>query len=253
MSKTRGLAHIEPVVWLIGVILIWEFLSTFFIPAYILPAPSVIFYQFFTYEAMWYHFSYTLYIVLVGFVLAVVGGLMLGILISHSAHLQRGLSPILSGFWATPKSAFAPLFIVWFGYGDMASIFVVFLMAFFPLLENTMAGMRATEPELIALMRSLRANQYQILEKVRIPKAMPYIFSGLKIAAPLTVIGAVVAEFISGYRGLGYIVLHAQTFVKIPLTFAAILAMLIIGLCLYGAIALVERRLLPWVRRSRSV
>ncbi len=249
MSKKFEMKHIEPVVWFAGVLVVWELMARFFIPPWLLPTPSSVIYELFTFQAMWYHFSHSLFITLAGFGMAIVGGIILGILIFHSARAERGLSLILFGTYAVPLSSFTPLFIVWFGYGDFVSIFVVFIMAFFPILVNTIAGMKATGPEMLNLLRSFRASKFQILAKARIPRSLPYIFTGLRISAPLSIIGAVVVDFFQGYRGLGHLIMFAATFLNIPLTFAAILAMAIVGLCLYWAVIYAERLLLPWYRR----
>ncbi len=244
------LSILEPLAWLGAILVIWEVVSRALNAAWFLPAPTAIVEEIFSNPSMFGNFSFTLYGVLAGFGMALLVGSVLGILISHSIHLDRGLFPLLSAFSATPKSAFAPLAIVWFGYGSFSSIFIVFLITFFPILMNTIAGMKAVEPDLLSLLRSLRATKFQIFTKIRLPRSLPYIFSGLKISAPISVVGAVVTEYISGYKGLGYLIRHAQLFLETTTVFAAIATISIIGLSMYFAIRILERRLLLRYRRS---
>jgi NitT/TauT family transport system permease protein len=231
-------------------IIVWEFVSRLWVPAYLLPPPSQIFSRMFTYASMWYHFQATLIEVLEGFAAGIIGGVALAIPVAHSKHLQRGLYPLLTFSQSIPKSALAPLFIVWFGYGFLPKVAIAFLITFFPILVNSLNGLVLTEVELLDLMRSLRASKLQILVKIRLPRSLPFLFSGLEIAAPLSVIGAVISEYIVGDRGLGYLVMVSVYLADTPLLFASMILMAAIGLGMLWAVMVAEKFLLPWYKKE---
>jgi len=189
------------------------------------------------------------YEVVTGFFVATVVGIVLAILISQFAFFERGLYPLLSFFQSVPKSALAPIFVVWFGFGYLPRIIVAFLVVFFPILVNTLTGLSITKPQLLDLVSSMRATKLQILTKIRLPNSLPFIFSALKIAAPSSVIGAVVAEFMSGNSGLGHLVLKANFMVDMRLLFASVFGMAVIGTAMFLAVVIAENRLLPWYKR----
>jgi len=239
----------EPIIWIIGFLFIWELVVRVFnFPVTFIPAPSAIAQAFIDLQLV-RHFLSTTYVVLAGYVIGIILGIILGTLLAHSIHLERGTSPILSLFQAIPKTVLAPIFIIWFGFGATPRIVATFLLVFFPLLVNTLTGMKITDPDLLSLLRSLRATKFQILMKVRIQRALPLIFSGLKIAAPLAVVGAVTSEFFVGQEGLGYLVLLSGWHIDIPLLFASLVTMAFIGLALYGFVIILERRILHWYLR----
>jgi NitT/TauT family transport system permease protein len=248
-AKIVSSKYLDPIVGVSAALIVWELISRFLVPNYLLPAPSRIFFRMLTFSAMWLHTSITLNEVLLGFATGIIGGILLAIPIAHSKHLQRGLYPLLTFSQSIPKSALAPLFIVWFGLGLLPKVAIAFLITFFPILVNSLNGLVVTETELLDLMRSLHASKLQILVKIRLPRSLPFIFSGLEIAAPLSVIGAVIAEFIAGDRGLGYLVMLATYLRDTPLLFASIVTMAIIGLVMFWAVVIAERFLLPWYKK----
>jgi NitT/TauT family transport system permease protein len=145
-----------------------------------------------------------------------------------------------------PKVALAPVLLVWFGYGLLPKLAMTFLSAFFPILINSMAGLTAIDEELLYLTRILGATPVQVYRKVRLANALPYIFAGLKVGITLAVLGAVVAEFVSSDRGLGFIIVTAQGQLRTDLAFAAIFLLAVIGLGLFFALELLQRLLMPW-------
>jgi len=241
---------IESAIWAIGIILVWQlFTQAFQIPSHLLPSPSAIIQRTITFADLPRHVLATLYGVLEGFSVAAIVGITLATLIAHSQRLARGLYPLLSMSDAIPKAALAPLFVIWIGFGALPRLLITFLTAFFPIVVNTLSGLTIIEPEMLDMMSSLKATKWQVFRKIRLPTSMPYIFTAFKISAPLSVIGAVNAEFFSGNEGLGYLVLESNWRVDIPLLFSALVCMAAIGLGLFAVVLVTERLLLPWYKK----
>jgi NitT/TauT family transport system permease protein len=179
-----------------------------------------------------------------GFGLSVVLGGLLGIWISASRLAREALYPNVILFQLIPKVAVAPLFMLWLGIGGEARLAIAFFVAFFPIVISTVSGLAAADPSLIRLFQSLTATPLQIFLKVRLPSALPFLFNGMKISMTLSIIGVIVGEFITSQEGLGYIILFAGSRLDTPLVMAAILVLCVVGLVLYGAVALAERLIL---------
>jgi NitT/TauT family transport system permease protein len=154
--------------------------------------------------------------------------------------------PLLLVAQLVPKVAIAPILLIWFGYGLLPKILIAFLVAFFPIVVNVASGLAAVERELLDLGHSLEATRWQIFWKFRMPTALPELFSGMKIAITLAVIGAIIGEFVGGNRGLGYLILIANQDLDTPLAFAALLILSVVGIVLYALIELAEWLLIPW-------
>jgi NitT/TauT family transport system permease protein len=165
------------------------------------------------------------------------------------------LYPLLVASQVIPKLAIAPLFIIWFGFGWIPKIFLVFLIAFFPIVIDSIVGFRAIEIEKLYLARSMGASRTQIFVRFRLPQALPSIFSGLKLAGTLAVIGAIVAEFVGSDTGIGHAILAANATLQTETMFAGVLYITIVGIILFLAIDLLERLMLPWhvSRRAGAV
>jgi NitT/TauT family transport system permease protein len=170
----------------------------------------------------------------------------LGYLLSRSRTVERLVAPYIVASQSIPIVAIAPLLVIWFGAGATSKIIVSALIVFFPILISSIAGLRSAEPDLLDLMRSLEATRWQTFAKLELPAAMPMIVSGLKVGATLSVIGAVVGEFVGADRGLGFLVKQGQGLYDTPLMFVAVLALVVIAMSLYGLVALIERYLLAW-------
>jgi NitT/TauT family transport system permease protein len=240
--------------WLFGfgMFAIWEAACwAFAIPQFVLPAPSKIAeatYQF--WPAIWTNSLQTLWTTLVGFALAIVGGLLLGILVGWSRTIYAGLYPLMVGFNAVPKIAVGPILIMWFGIGSIPAILLAFLIAFFPIVVNVSTGLATIEPEMEDVLRALGAKKLDIMLKVGIPRALPYFFGSLKVAVTLAFIGAVMSETLGANSGLGHTMLAAQSQFNMPLVFAVLLALAIEGIVMYAIMAWVEMRMTGWAHRS---
>jgi NitT/TauT family transport system permease protein len=176
-----------------------------------------------------------------GYLLAVVVGVGLAIVFTWSETLQRFVMPLVVTLNMVPKVAMAPLFIVWLSFGIVPNMVIAFTICFFPILITTARGLREVEPELLDLVRALRASRLQIFTKIQLPGALPYIFSGMKIATVFAVAGAIVGEFIGSSQGLGYLMLSVQGVLDTAGMFMAVILISLIGVVLYGLVLLLER------------
>jgi NitT/TauT family transport system permease protein len=188
----------------------------------------------------------TLTVVLLGFGLSIVAGTVLGLMITSSRLFERFVYPLLVGSQAVPKVALAPLFVVWFGFGVLPRVLITFLIAFFPIVVSTMAGLRAVEPEFLYLSETIGLSKIDTFRKVRLPISLPHIFSGLKVGMTLATVGAVVAEFVGSDSGLGTVTLRAIGLINTPLMFAALIVITAMGVALFALVNLMERLAIPW-------
>jgi NitT/TauT family transport system permease protein len=230
----------------------WEgTVRLFDIPAYIVPAPSkVIVALYHGVASMLYvrHLWITLVETLLGFVAGSVVALVLGTLIALSRRCEYFLYPFILMFQAMPKVALAPLIIIWLGLGLESKVAQAALTAFFPLMVNTIAGLRSADEDRVALMRSLDASEIQIFWMLRMPGAMPYIFAGFEIAMMLSLIGAIVAEFVGAQKGLGVLLMSMSFTMDVAGQFSILIVLSLLGLLLHTLIVLVRKRLLFWDR-----
>jgi ABC-type nitrate/sulfonate/bicarbonate transport system permease component len=188
----------------------------------------------------------TLSEVLLGFAVAVVAGVAIGIAIYRSATLDRVLYPIIIGSQTIPIPALAPLLLVWFGYGLLPKVLITALVGFFPIVVNTVEGLRGTDRDLVNLLRSFGAPRGKVFRVAEFPASLPAIFAGAKIAVAVCVIGAVFGELVGAKAGLGYLMTRAIAQFETPRLVAAIVLLSIMGTGLFGAIGLIERVVLPW-------
>jgi len=186
------------------------------------------------------HFAATGTGALGGLVVGSLSGVVLAILMVQSRLLQRVLMPLLVIDQSIPKMALAPIFVIWFGTGMLTRVVIAMVISFFPLVVNTIRGMTTVDRRVNDLMTTIYASRWHLLTKVQLPNAVPYIFAGLKVAVPLAIIGAVVAEFMQSDSGLGYLVLVAVGNVDTPMVFVAVLLMALLSLTLFAAISLIE-------------
>jgi NitT/TauT family transport system permease protein len=246
---SEGLARwLYPTLGVLAIVAAWELIVRLFnVPIYIIPAPSAIVATIISQYAILLQNSVaTLGEILAGFALSVAIGVPLAIAIAYSRFMERVLYPILVSSQTVPKIAVAPLFIVWFGFGTLPKVIVAFLIAFFPIVIDSVVGLRSTEPEMIYLVRSMGANGWQTFTKIRLPKALPSIFGGFKIAIALAVVGAIVGEFVGADTGLGYLLMVANGNVNTRLLFATITVLTLIGVVLFFIVEVAERLLMPW-------
>ncbi len=219
------------------------------LPAFILPSPLQVaarFWRTVQDGSLLLHSLVTLQEVLLGLLAGVIFATALGYLIARSRLLEKLLSPYLVASQAIPVVAIAPLLVIWFGPGMFSKVLICALIVFFPVLVNTVVGVRAVPKSLHDLMGSLRASRWQTLWLLEIPSALPVFLGGLRIGATLSVIGAVVGELIGADRGLGFLINVGRGQFDTALVFVAIFALVTLALALYGVVAFIERRLLAW-------
>ena len=233
---------------------IWEVLTaTDVIPSYLLPRASEVLaalgrdvIDIITGGRMWTHFYTTLIEILLGFFFSVVIGVAVGAVLSEFKTVQRATYPYIVAANATPRIAFAPLIVIWFGFDFASKIVMAVAVAVFPVIVNTMAGLAATDRDDLRLMRSLGATRSQLLWRVRIPTALPYLFAGFETAMLFAAVGAVIGEFMAGNAGLGYVTLLAQELFRLDDGFAAIVLLSVQGFLLHRLVVIARRRLIFW-------
>jgi NitT/TauT family transport system permease protein len=237
-----------PVLGLALLILVWHAgVVAFNVPPVILPLPGQVLdstianWRLIASEG-WITLLESLY----GFVLAFLLGVPLAVAIAGSRTLNLMFYPLLIATQSLPKVALAPLILVWLGTGMESKLAIAWLVAFFPIVVDTATGLRNTPAEFLDLATAVRANRFQTFWKIRFPAALPFVISGSKVAITLAVIGAVIGEFIGSNEGLGNLLLVANSQINIPLAFACLIGLAVIGIGLYGAVAAVELALKPW-------
>jgi len=241
--------YLVPAATLVGVLVAWEAAThAFRIPRFVMPAPSAILAEGWDWRYRFLgHAWVTLYETLGGFALSIVVGVPLAVLIVYSPTLKNALYPLIVLAQSVPKIAIAPVLLLMLGHGEIPKVIVAFLVAFFPVVVDTATGLAATPPELLDLSRSYRASAFKTFLKVRLPMAMPFFFAGAKVAITLSVIGAVVGEFVGSDKGLGYVILSATSYWKTELAFSSMILLSVMAIVLFGAVALVERLVCPWL------
>ena len=233
----------------LGLLVWWLVARSAGLPAFILPSPVKVWLRFLsalTDGSLLDNAGATLLEVLLGLALGVSLATVLGYLVAKSRALERVLSPYLVASQAVPLVAIAPLLVIWFGPGMFSKVLICALIVFFPVLVNTVVGVRAVPPALHDLMLSLHARPAQILTKLEIPAALPVFLGGLRIGATLSVIGAVVGELVGSDRGLGFLINVGRGQYDTALVFVAVFMLILMALCLYGIVAWIEARALFW-------
>ncbi|GAB4562916.1 MAG: ABC transporter permease [Anaerolineae bacterium] len=248
-------SHLE--IWLVplvlaGMIGLWELIVRLGdYPPFILPAPGRVWAKFLIVASdgtLWHHMQFTLLEIAAGLALGLSTATVIGYGLAKSTFLERLLSPYIVASQSIPVVAIAPLLLIWFGFGLLPKVLICALTIFFPMLVNTIVGIRSVEPDLIALMRSLRASRWQMFKYLEVPAALPVLFGGLKVAVTLAVIGAVVGEFVGSDRGLGFLLNLARGILDTPLLFVALFTLVFIALSLYLLVSWLEAWLLRWQR-----
>jgi NitT/TauT family transport system permease protein len=198
----------------------------------------------------WLNTAATLLSVAGSFALSAVLGIALAVAVVWDPRVERTVMPLLVLFNTLPKIALAPLFLLWLGYGIVPNILIGVTVAFFPMVINTAVGLRAVEPDLLSLTQAMRATRWQVLRKIRFPNAIPYIFAGLKLNASMSVVGAIVGEFVASEKGLGAVIMAAGVTLDTPAIFAALILISALGLLIYALVVAAEHWLTPWERRE---
>jgi NitT/TauT family transport system permease protein len=238
----------------VGMMVIWEtavFLTS--TPVYIVPAPSAILnYLFSRWWPLWGAGLVTLGEALAGLILGTVFGLVLAILINFWQQLEQGIMSLALLVKSTPIIAIAPILTIWLGFGPAPKVIVTALLTFFPVLINALSGFRAVDAAIIDLMRSMNASTQEIFVHIRWPSAQPFLFAALRVVAPLSMIGAVVAEWMGASSGLGRQMWLAYTNLNMPALFAAVFVLTMLSTAVYQLVLLIERRVLYWHLESRD-
>jgi NitT/TauT family transport system permease protein len=233
---------------------LWEGLVRVFkVPVFILPAPSQVIVT--IVDQWWYLLSQlaiTTFAAGLGLIMAVVFGLAAGAAITASRLVDRMLTPWLVIAHAVPKVVIAPLFLVWFGFGLQSEMFFVIAFTFFPVIVNTVTGLKSADPEQILMVRAMGATPAQVLRKIQFPSALPSICAGIKLAVTLAPVGAVIGEFVASNKGLGHLLIRAVGDMDTPLAFAAVTVFSIFGVLLWRLAEWGERRVLPWHPSQRE-
>lgn len=241
---------------LVVAVLIWEWVVKITeFPAFILPTPNLVWIRLMkaiSDGSLLKHTLITLQEVLIGLAIGAFASTLLGYLLAKSVLIEQLLAPFIIASQSIPTVAIAPLLVIWFGPGMFSKILICALMVFFPILVNTIVGIRSVPDDLRDLMRSLQATRWQTIRLLDIPASLPVFLGGLRIGATLSVIGAVVGEFVGSDRGLGFLVNSARGQYDTALVFVAVLTLVVMAMSLYGFVFLLEKRLLSWQQKPEK-
>lgn len=235
-----------PAVIICFLLIIWELaLQAFHVPKWLLPAPSEISRELFIERQMIAaHALVTLYEIIAGFAIAIIVGVVLALSIAYSRLIERSIYPFVIASQAIPIIAIAPLLLIWIGYGILPKIIVVGLVAFFPIVVNMVDGLKNIDDDMVSMIRTFGASKRQIFWKIQIPSSIPNLFSGIKIAAAVSVIGAVIGEWVGSSQGLGYLMTRSIPQFETERVFASIFILALMGIMLFFLVFLAERILL---------
>ena len=245
----------EPVIFFVALLVLWEILvKVAHIPAFILPPPKNLYSSFVgKFFILGHHSLITFAEAVGGFALSFILGVGFAVAVVYSRHLNNTIYPLVVILYAMPKSAFAPLMVIWIGYGLFSKIAIAFLVAFFPIVVNTVVGLKEVEPELIELARINRGSAWDVFKKIRLPNSLPYMFAGIKVALVLSVTGAIVAEFVAANEGLGYLVLQANYSLDTAFALVILLILALLSLVLFAVVDVLQRKWVPWSAEVRQI
>jgi NitT/TauT family transport system permease protein len=252
--RARRLQAALPWLVTLGLLAAWEAACALFaVPAFILPAPHAIAASMATWWRPLLEDSLqTLFTTALGFGLAIVAGLLLGVAIGSSTLVYRGLYPLLIAFNSVPKVAVVPILVIWFGVGALPAVITAFLISFFPIVVNVATGIATVEPELRDVLRALGARPSDIIRKVGLPRAMPYFFASLKIAITVAFVGSIIAESVAPNAGIGRLMMVASSRFDVPLVFAGLVVTGVMGVLMYWVAEAIERRTTGWATRGQA-
>jgi NitT/TauT family transport system permease protein len=244
----------RPLILIAVIFVLWDLvIRIFHIPPYLIPAPwDVAKMLVAEWPRLWRESLSTGYATLGGFGLSILFGIPAAMLIAYSRVVESYVYPLLVFSQSVPKIAIAPLFVVWFGFGIFPKVISAFLLGFFPVVVATVMGFKSMEPDMLDLARSMRASRLQTFIRFSLPQALPSIFSGLKVSATLAVVGAVVGEFVGSNSGIGYVLQIANGNFDLPLMFAALFVLSMMGVILFAIVDLVEKMMIPWHQSRRG-
>jgi NitT/TauT family transport system permease protein len=249
----RTALKLAPFVFTLGFFVLWEAVCrAFSISTFVLPPPSAVFAALVQYQKpLFINALHTLWMTSAGFGLSVVFGIALGLLVGSSRFLYAGLNPLLVGFNSIPKVAVVPILVIWFGVGWLPPVLTAFIISFFPIVVNMATGLATIEPETEDVMKALGASRLDIMTKVGIPRSMPYLFGALKVSITLAYVGCVIGEQNASNLGIGNLITRASADFNVPLIFAALLVLAILGVLLVFIVDVIEARSTKWAKRSQ--
>lgn len=253
-ALSRMRKHAETPMTLLVLLVLWQLaVMVLEVPEYILPSPVSVFQHLALAQSdanyNWSrHISATVTEVVIAFVVTAIVGFVIAVILTWSRSVRELTMPALIFMNSLPIIAVAPIIVLWFGYGLGTNVLIGFLVAFFPLVINVSQGLSRVEEDLLDLVRYMNASKWQVFVKIRFPRSLPYLFSGLKICSTMVVVGAIVGEFIASDRGLGYIIINSQYTMDTPPIFGALIVVSALGVGLFWLVALAERLLMPWNR-----
>jgi NitT/TauT family transport system permease protein len=250
LMKSKFGSFLLPFMATILLFVLWELLVWVFqIKPFTLPAPSKIMQAAIQFAPQLLTAAWrTLVTTIIGFIIAIITGVLLGFLIGYSRLAYLTLYPLLVGFNTIPKVALVPLLAVWFGANEIPATLTAFLLAFFPIAVNVALGLDTVEPEMKDVLTSLGASPLEVFQKVGWPHTLPYLFASLKIAASFAFVGSVISESVASNGGMGYLIVQASSSFDVPLAFAALLGLGILGILLYGFFVVLEKYVIYWAR-----
>lgn len=214
---------------------------------YLLPPPSKVWTEFLKrYDTVMGGAWVTTQEIVAGYLLAIVVSIPLALAVTYWRFVETAIYPVVVFLQIIPKIAIAPLFIIWFGFGFAPKLLLVFLLSFFPIVVASIAGFKSVDPEVMDFARTTGAGEWKMFFKIRLPQALPDIFTGLKVGAALSATAAVVAEFVASDRGLGYLLLQYNGNLETPMVFAIVVLLSLIGLAIYYTVEIIERITIPW-------
>jgi NitT/TauT family transport system permease protein len=251
-QRTRD--NLKSVGFIAAMFIAWEAACVVFhISPIVLPRPSAVFSTLvLQMPALWPHILQTLVTTMIGFLLGTIIGVALGILVGVSRSAYNTAYPLLVGFSSIPKVAVVPIFVLWFGSGTVPAILTALTTCIFPIVVNVATGLATTEPEMEDVLKALGASRSQVLWNVSLPRAMPYFFASLKVAVTLAFVGTVLSETVAANRGIGTVMMMATASFDVPLAFAGLFALALLGIMLYAIFAVIEQRVCGWANRKQE-
>ncbi len=246
----RRLPWISGPVMLLLLLGCWQFVvSVIGVSPFILPAPGDVAVALGTLLSgpdVWGHIGITVFEVLVGFGVGLVGGIVVGAVLGRVVWLQRAVEPAIVALQVVPKVAFVPIFVIWFGFGPTSKIIMAAMLAFFPVMLNVMLGVRSVDRGHRDVMRGLGSSRWATFRDLELPTTLPYVFAGAEVAIVFSVIGAIVGEYLGGSEGLGYLVVASLNALDAPRLFAVIVLLAVVGSLLYLLVTTTKRFVIPW-------
>ncbi len=252
MTRSAWL-KLAPYLFTIGFFALWEIACrALSISSFVLPPPSAVWGALVQYQKPLYTNAFhTLWMTSLGFALSIVFGLALGLLVGSSRLIYAGLNPLLVGFNSIPKVAVVPILVIWFGVGWLPPVLTAFVISFFPIVVNVATGLATIEPETEDVLKALGASRLDIMTKVGIPRSLPYLFGALKVSITLAYVGSVIGEQNASNLGLGNLITRASADFNVPLIFAALIVLAVLGVFLVAIVDIVEGRMTGWAKRSQ--